>query len=184
MGDFVGRDFLERLDDGFDGTLSVGLDDEFEDLVSSGLKLGKKVFESDFSAIGFLAEGFGFLAALLGYFARGFFIFDDAEFQAGLRDAIEAEDFDSYGGVGFLEAFALFINQSAHAAIILAADDDVADAEGAFSDENGGRRAARFEARFDNVAFGAPVGIGLEFEQIGLEQNHFDEFVHALLGEG
>ena len=26
-------------------------------------------------------------------------------------------------------------------------------------------------------------GIGLQFQQIGLEQNHFEQFVHALFGE-
>ena len=42
---------------------------------------------------------------------------------------------------------------------------------------------ARFNARFYHVAFGAAVGIRLELEQLGLQQNHFQQFVHALLGE-
>ena len=68
-------------------------------------------------------------------------------------------------------------------AVVLAADDDVADAQRAFAHQHRRGRAAGFEAGFDDVALGAAVGIGLQLQQVGLEQNHFDQLVHALLGQ-
>ncbi len=41
-------------------------------------------------------------------------------------------------------------------------------------------RAARLDAGFDDVALGAAVGIRLQLEQFGLEQNHFQQLVDAL----
>ena len=43
-----------------------------------------------------------------------------------------------------------------------------------------GRPARR---RINDIALGAAVGIRLEFEQFGLKQDHFQQLVHALLGE-
>ena len=44
-------DFLERLDDGLDRTLRVGLDDDLEPLALRGFERGKQIFERDLGAI-------------------------------------------------------------------------------------------------------------------------------------
>src|SRR6266404_1586843 len=179
-GDFVGLDFFESFDNRFDRALGIGFDDDFEGLGAGGGEMGEKVFEGDFGAGGLLAQGFSLQRPLLGKVARGFFVDDDAEFEAGFGHAVKPQNFDGDRGAGFLKAFAFLADQGAHAAVVLAADHDVADAQGAFANQHGGGGAAGFEAGFDDVAFGVAVGIGLKFQQVGLEQNHLDEFVHPL----
>src|SRR5437016_6897351 len=73
QGDFLGFDFLERLDDGLDGSLSIGFDDQLENFVSGRFKLSEKVLERDLGAR-FLAKGFGLLSSLTGHLARGLFV--------------------------------------------------------------------------------------------------------------
>ena len=117
----------------------------------------EEILQRDLGAGGFLAQGLGFLAALLGQVARGLFVLHDAEFQARFRHAVQAEDLHRHRRAGFLEAFALLVDERAHAAVILAADDDVADAQRAFAHQHRGGRAAGLEAGFDDVALGAAV---------------------------
>ena len=97
------------------------------------------------------------MAALLGQVARGLFVLDDAEFQPRLRHAVQAEDLHRDRRAGLLEALALLVDERAHPAVILAADDDVAHAQRAFAHQHRRRRAARLQAGFDDVAFGAAV---------------------------
>ena len=35
----------------------------------------------------------------------------------------------------------------------------------------------------DDITFGAAIRVGLKLEQIGLQQNHFDQLIDALLGQ-
>ena len=68
---FVGFDFLERFDNGFDRALRVGFDDDLERLWTCWKpSVVKNIFQSDFCAVRFLAKRFGFLAALLRQVAR------------------------------------------------------------------------------------------------------------------
>ncbi len=91
---------------------------------------------------------------------------------------------DRHRRPGFLLAVSLLADQGADFAPEGAANDHVAHAQRAFAHQHRGGRAAGFEARFDDVAFGAAVGVGLEFQQVGLKQNHFQQLVHPLLGQG
>ena len=136
--------------------------------------MGEEIFERDFAAAGLLAEGFGFLGPLFGKFARGFLILDHAEFQSGLRHAVQAQHLDRDRRRGFFQALAFLVNQGAHAPIVLAADDHFANSERAFAHQDGGRWSAGLQARFNHISFGAAVGICLQLEQIGLEQYHLD----------
>src|SRR5437879_7123595 len=179
---FVGFDFLERFDDRFDGTLSVGFNDELKNFISRRFQLGKKVLERDLGA-SFLAKGFRLLSSLTGHLARGLFVLDDAKFQTGVRHAVQTEDLYGDRGSSLFEPLALLINQRAHAAIILTADDHIAHAQSALSNQNGSGGTAWFKPRFDDVALGPTVGIGLKLEQISLKQHHFDKFIDTLLGQ-
>ena len=182
-GDLIGLNLFDGLDDGLDRALGIGFDNHLKDFGTGRGELGKKIFEGHFGVRGLLSKRFGLLRALLGEIARGFFVLYDAEFQAGFGHAVEAQNLDGNGGSGFLLAFPFLIDQRADTAIILAANDDIAHAQGSFANQDRGRRTARLQAGFNDVAFGAAVRIGLQFQQVRLEQNHLDQFVHALLGE-
>ena len=108
------------------------------------------------------------MESLFGQFTRGLFIFHHGKFQARIRHAVQAQHFDRHGWPGFFEALAFLVDESADASVKLAAQDDIADMESAFTDENSGGRAAGFDARFDDIAFGAAIRIGLQLEQICL----------------
>jgi hypothetical protein len=123
------------------------------------------------------------MRAFLGEIAGGAFVVHDAEFLTGIRDPVQAEDLHGDGRRGFLEALALFVDERAGLAVILAADDDIAETQRAFAHEHGGHRTAGFDAGFDDIALGIAVGVRLQLQQVGLEQNHFEQLVHALLGE-
>ena len=158
--------------------MHVGLDDDFERFALRRGERGKKIFERNLAV--FLTFSPGLKLTLLGQFARGLFVLDDAEFQTRLRHAIQAEHFDRDGRSGFLEPLAFFVNQGAHFAVKFAAQGHIADVQCAFAHEHRRSRAAGFHAGFDDVALGPAIRIGLQLQQIGLEQNHFQQFVYAL----
>src|SRR5439155_22233620 len=99
------------------------------------------------------------------------------------RHAIQAEDFDGHRRPGHLQSFAFLADQGADFSRVLSADDNVADAQSAFAHENGGGGPAGFEAGLDDVAFGGAIGVGLQFQDFGLEDDHFEQLVDPLLGE-
>ena len=162
-------DFLKRLNDGLDRALSVGLDDDAEDFAGFRGECFEEVFQGHLRTplLVFAAD---LIDAIFGHCPRVFFVLDDAEFQAGFRDAIQAEHLDGDRGSRFLEPLAFLANQRARLAVVLAADDDIAHAQRAFAHEHRGDRAAGFEAGFDDVALGAAVRVGLQLQQIRLEQ--------------
>ena len=61
-----------------------------------------------------------------------------------------------------------------------AGNDDVADPESALLDQDGGDGAAALvEAGLDDGAFGGAIGIGLQFQNFGLEENGFEQLVEV-----
>jgi hypothetical protein len=78
----------------------------------------------------------------------------------------------------------LVVDQRAHAAPLIAGNDDVSRLQRTGLDEHGGNRAtAAIELRFDDRAFGGPVWIGLEIENFSLQQDGFEKLVEVeLLG--
>ena len=80
---------------------------------------------------------------------------------------------------------AALVEQRAHAAGELAADEVVADLQRAALHQQRGERAlARIEGGLDDGALGPAVGVGLEVEDVGLEQDLLEQQVDAgaLLG--
>src|ERR1044071_2109037 len=181
--DLVGFDFFERLDDGLDRALGIGLDHDSEDFVGLRLQRFEQVLQGDLlaAALVFAAE---FFESVLGHLAGVLLVFHDAEFEAGFGHAVQPEHLDGDGRAGFLEPVALFVDQGPDLAEVLPADEDVPDAERAFADEDGGRGAARFKAGFDDVTLGGAIRIGFEFEDFGLEHDHLQQLVDPLFGEG
>ena len=129
------------------------------------------------------AGGAGGELAFLGEVAGGLFILNHGKFLAGLGHAVQPKHFHSHRGAGFLEPLVLLIDERAHAPVILAAKYDVAHAQGALAHQHGGGGAAGFQAGLDDVALGIAVRVGLQLQQVGLEQDHLDKLVHAQLGQ-
>src|SRR5260370_15354086 len=181
--DLVGFNLLQRLDNCLDGTLGVSLDDNLQRLRAVGSHGGKQIFEGDLGAR-FLSRGARFHRAFLGEIPGFFFVFNDAEFQTRFRHAVQAKQFDSHRGNGFLQPFVVFINEGADFSVILPANHNIAQMQGALAHEHSGRGAAWLKARFNDVALGAAVRVGLQLHDFRLKEDGFEEFVHALLGEG
>lgn len=182
-GDLLALNLLEGFNDGLHGTLGVGFDHHLEgELLVLG-DLGKKIFERD---AGLTSLGLGGLlghGAFLGDVARRLFVLDDGKLLARLRHSVQAQHPDSDGRRGLLQSLALLVDERADAAIMRAAKDDVADAERALAHQDGGGGTARLQTRFNDVALGLAVRVGFQLKKVGLEDNHLQELVNALLGE-
>ena len=186
MNDFErnlrGIDLLEGVDDGLNRSLRVRLDDHAEDFARFGGEGFEEIFQSDHGTA-FLVLVASLFSPFLGQGARVFVAFHHAEFQAGLRHAIHAEHLHGDRRPGFFQALALFVDQRADFAPKLAANQDIAHTQRSFSHEHRRDRAARFEAGFEDVAFGRAVGVRLQLLHVGLEHNHLEQFVDALFGQ-
>src|SRR5690606_22970617 len=100
------------------------------------------------------------------------------EAVASLRGSLQAEELDRHRRTGFLDLAALVVDQRAHAAPFVAGDQNVALAQGAGLDEHGRHRtASAVELGLDDHAFGGTVRIGLQLEQLGLQQDRLEELV-------
>ncbi len=76
--------------------------------------------------------------------------------------------------------FALVVDECAHAAPLVARNDDLARSEGTLLYEDGrNRTAASVELGFHHRAFGRPVRIGLEIEDFGLQQDRLEQLVEV-----
>ena len=117
-------------------------------------------------------------------FAGARLVLDHGERIAGRRNGREAEHFDGNRRAGFLHLAAVVVDQRADLAAGRARDEHVADAERAALDQHGRERAAALvELGFDHRAFGGAVGIGLEFEHLGLQLDRLEQLVEVgLLG--
>ena len=101
--------------------------------------------------------------ALLRRFTRDAFVGDDHQRVAGRRNVGKPHDFDRNRRSGFLDLFALVVDQRANLAERAADDDDVADAQRAVLHEHGrDRAAAAVERRFDDDAGCAAILVGFE----------------------
>ncbi len=181
--DLLALDAFEGAADGFQRAEHVGLENDVERaLVAAGLLLEQ--FVEGQRRLGGLAaerlEAFG-RGALFGHLAGFAVVLVDVEFAAGRRHAGQAEDLDGGGRAGGADLVALVVDHGLHAAPAGARDDGVVELEGAVGDQHVGRGAhAGFEARFDDVALRLAAGIGLELEDVGLQQDHLEQVVHAV----
>ena len=89
-GDLFGGKFLQRVAEGFHGTIHVTFDDEVKFLEVAQRQTAADLVEGDMflGADALFAED---LASSVGYFFRLAFILIDLEFLTGLRRAVEAE---------------------------------------------------------------------------------------------
>ena len=113
-----------------------------------------------------VADGAGFL-----------FAGQNIELGAGLGHTVQAEHLHGRRWAGLLDALALVVHQRANFAKVVAADHDVADLQRALTDEQRGGWAAGFHAGFNDISDCLAVGVGLQFEHFGLEQDHAEQLV-------
>jgi hypothetical protein len=124
--------------------------------------------------------------AALRDLARGVGVGDHDHLVAGHRHAGEAEHLHGDRRAGRLDRLAALVEQRAHATGVHAADEVVAHAQRAVLHEHGGHGAlARVELGLDDRAGGGAVGVGLEVEDLGLQEDLLEQVldVGALLGD-
>lgn len=99
--------------------------------------------------------------------------------------AVQTEDKSRLGGTCLGDTLVALVKHCLDFTEVRTGEDDVADAERTVLHEHGSDVAAAFvERRFDNRTDGLAVGVGTEFEHLGLEEHFLHEFLHAytLLG--
>ena len=169
----------ERFHDRFTGTLRVGLYNHLQCLGRCGVDGVKNIFQChtrDAALEFFHVRG---IAAFFSKVARGFLVVHHVELITGFRHSIQAQQLEGVGRRGLLHAASVFINQRARFPVKLAANDNVAHLECAFAHEHSGYRAALFHARLDHVAHCAAIRIGLELEQLRLQENCVEQLFDA-----
>ena len=172
--DFVGAELVQRALDGFGRTLHVGLE---HDAAAACFSPAARVLSS-WSSVWREFDAWRCFAALAGAVFRDFagarFDSDHDHFVAGFRRRRKTQHFDGRGGTGFLHRLAAIVGQQAHPAPFRTGDDDVADLQRAALYQHGGDGAAALvQLGFDDRAFGGAIGIGLEVEKFGLQQDGF-----------
>ena len=123
--------------------------------------------------------------AVGGELAGAGLVLDHGEGLAGIGRAVEAEDLHRHRRTGFGDLLVALVEQRADPAPVVAGHDDVAALQGAALDQHGGDgAAAAVELGLDHHAVGGAVGVGLQVEDLGLQQDGFDQVVEAglLLG--
>ena len=184
--DFIGAQLGERALDGFGRTLHVGLEHQRQQSLLAGFAGLEQLVQR-------LARDAG-LTALRGACGRdipplrgrGLRILTTTISSPASGAAGQAQHFDGHRGTGGRHRLAAIVLQQAHAAPFRAGHDDVADMQRAALDQHGGDRAAALvELGLDHRAFGGAVGIGLEVENFGLQQDGFFQLVEiGALGGG
>ena len=118
--------------------------------------------------------------------AGGLLVGDHAQDVAGLGHVGEPEHArPPIDGPALVTRLPRAVLERPHLAVRVAHDDDVADAQGAGLDQDGGHRAAALvELGLDDGADGGPLGVGLELLEVGDEQDHLEQLVDAQSGLG
>ncbi len=123
--------------------------------------------------------------AIIRDLARPAVVFDDGKRVARFRRGIEAENLHRHRRSRLRHGLAAIVDERTHAPPGGAGDDDIADVQGAALHEHGADRSTpALQLGLDDDAFGGTVGIGLELEQLGLQQDRFQQPVDAGLLEG
>src|SRR5699024_9145649 len=143
-------DAQQRLLQGFHRTGGVALEDEVEGLDLAIGHVLVDVLEAD--ALADLRQRGGALGGLplLGDLARGALVLGDQEGVTGSGHRGQAQHLDRTGRTRLGDVLAVLVEHGAHSAVAAAADDRVADPQGALLDQHRGDRAAALvEVRLD-----------------------------------
>ncbi len=98
----------------------------------------------------------------------------------GFRGSIQAKDLDRNRRAGFLHWLAVLVEHRTNATEVDATQDHVALTQGTVLNQHGGyRTAALVQARLDHHTATRRRRRCLELEELGLQQNGFEQFVYA-----
>ena len=180
----LGRKLDERIGEGLDRTVHIGLEHDVEFLEVADGDTAADFLEGDVLG-GLDALDTDELLALVGDVLGLFLVVEHVEVVTCGGSTVQTEH--RYGsrrpcGVDLLAAL---VEHSLDLTGIAAAEHHVADVKGTALDHNRGEIAAALvERRLDDAADGILVGIGLEFEQVCLEQHLVKQLVDvdAFLG--
>ena len=173
---------LQRLLDGLDRALHVGLDNQVQVLQLTLVDVIKQVIQRYLGGSG--AGSAHLFTALLRYLTAQAVIRHGHHIVARFRHLGEARDFNRHGGTGFLYALAAIVEHRAHAAGGHTGDNVIAHMKRTVLKQHRSQRAAvLIQLGLDDHAARHAVGIGAKLHHVGLQQNHFQQVVHALAGQ-
>src|SRR5262249_16300532 len=123
--------------------------------------------------------------AILGHLPRLRLVGNRNERISGLRNALQAENFRRERRRRSLNLTPPIIDHGPHLAVEHTAEKSITTVQGPLLHEYGRHRpASTVELCFNNRPAGEFIGIGLELEDIGLQQKHFEEIGNTLMGLG
>ena len=179
QSDVVGAELVQRIDQGLDGTLNIGLQDDIE-LLGSLFHPLIKLFQRDLRGDGELPLPL-LPDPILPDVAGLFLVIDADELRAGLRNPRKADDFHRHRRPGLADTPALIVDHRPNPAEFRLGDERVPLAQRAFLNQYGRHRPpAPVQFRFDDHAAGRPGRIRFEFHDIGLQQDHLQKLPDPL----
>jgi len=164
--------------------VDIGFQDDGKLLDFTFLDLVVEVFQAHLGGTGqfLLAE---LHQAVFGYHFRLFVVGDDDEIIPRIGHSGEPEHFHGHGGACHLKLLPDIAKDVAHAPRVDTAHINVAGPQGPFLNKDGGDGAtALVQFGLNHAASSRLVGAGLQFHDLRLEQDQFEEFVNTrpLLG--
>src|SRR5690606_36029361 len=181
---FVVAQGAERTLQGLQRTTHVGLEDDVEGL----LLFLAHVFEDVFQLAG-VGTGELDLAELAlteqCNFAGLLLVGHHHHLVTGIRRAVQAEDFDRNRRTGLLDGLAVLVEHGTHAAVVDADQNHVALTQGTVLNQHGSHRTtALVQTGLDHDTTTRGGRGGLQLENLGLQQNGFEQLVDAGTGFG
>ena len=178
--DFLGRQIFQRPYDGLDRTVHVGLDDRRQRLEFVALlDFLEHLLEGPAGTGRRLGVTVPALAEIDDLAGPGF-AFNNRNVVAGGRRAVQSQDLDRYRRTGFVKGIAMGVKQGADPAPLATGDENIADFQGAALNQNRRHRtAAWFQLGFDDDAFRLAIGVGLEVQQLRLQQDNLFQLVQV-----
>jgi hypothetical protein len=112
-------------------------------------------------------------------------VFHGKHFITGGRHLGKAGNFNRHGGTGGLYAFAAIVQHGTHTAGSSTGNNVVTNLQRTVLQQHGGQRTAGLiQLGFDNNAGSHTVGIGTERQHVCLQEDQFQQFIHAFTGHG
>ena len=183
---FLGQ-LLEGAQNGFHTPLHVCFQDQVELLELSLADLTRHRGQGDPPGGHLLGQsgGAGFIGPVPNHGPGRLLVEINLKLVAGGGHLAEAKRFDGTGGTGLFDPLAGVIHHGSNLAEHRTCGQNIASAEGAVLDQQGGYGALGFiQVGLNHGAACQAVGIGLQVFDIGDQQDHFQQFVDVLALDG
>ena len=169
---------------GLHAALHVRLDNQVQGQLLALLNGGKQVLHGHLGHGGFPGR-LELLPALVRHLTAELVVAHGNDLVARGGHVIKAHDLHRRGGTRGFHALATVVDHSPHTAGGQAGDDVVAHVQGTVLHQHGGQGTAGFiQLGLDNDATAQPVGIGAQLHHVRLQEDHFQQLIHAHAGLG